>query len=64
MISIKEMMNSEKKKINLYFKDGKVWKNVYVDYYLQAEDDDEEPMLEIGRYLIYQSRIKKIEILN
>ena len=63
-ITRNEMVKSKKKHINLYFKDGDVWKNVYIDCFLQAEDDDEENMLEIGKYLINQSEIEKIEILD
>lgn len=64
MVTTKEMNECKTKHINLYFTDGDIWKNVYVDWYITPADDEEEPMLEIGRYLINQSEIKKIEILN
>lgn len=64
MVSTNEMKECKTKYINLYFADGEVWKNVYVDWYIQAEEDEEEPMLEIGSYLINQSEIKKIELIK
>ncbi len=64
MVSTNEMKGCKTKYINLYFVDGEVWNNVYVDWYIQAEDEGEEPMLEIGSYLINQSEIKKIELIK
>lgn len=64
MVSSLEMYECAGKHIDLYFKDGRVWENKFCTNYYQAEDDDEEPMLEFGNTIINQSQIEKIEILD
>ena len=63
MISIKEMKECEGKRIRLTF-DNVAPIEGFCQCYLQAEDEDEEPMLEVGKYLINQSEIKTLEILE
>ena len=57
------MKNCEGKRIRLTF-DSVSPIEEFCQCYHQAEDDDEEPMLEVGIYLINQSEIKSIEILE
>lgn len=65
MISTKEMRNSEGKHVRITFKDGTVWEKEYCACYHQAEDEDEEPGLEIGEHwYVNQSEIEKLEILD
>ena len=61
---LEKMKLSEKKCINIYFNDGNILENVYCDMFHWSQDEDEENMLEIGVYLINESEIKDIEILN
>ena len=63
MISIKEMKKCEGKKIRLTFENVSPIEG-FCQCYLQSEDEDEEPMLEVGEYLINQSEIKTLEILK
>ncbi|NLY08876.1 MAG: hypothetical protein GXZ11_03100 [Tissierellia bacterium] len=64
MISIKEMRKLKGKNIRLVAKNNKVFEGICKAYH-QAEDEDEEPMLEIGKHwAIKQSEIKAIEILD
>lgn len=67
MIDIKKMKQSEDKNINLYFIDGRVWKNKKCLYF--ENEVDEEPMINIWRtdnsvFEIKQSEIERIEILD
>ena len=62
MISCEEMKNCEGKIIRLIF-DSVSPIEGFCQCYHQAEDD-EEPMLEVDKYLINQSEIKSIEILE
>lgn len=64
MISIEKMIGCERKNIRLKAINGRIFED-YCYCYLQAEDEDEEPALEIGeRWLISQSSIESIEILD
>ena len=57
------MKNCAGKRIRLTF-DSVSPIEEFCQCYHQAEDDDEEPMLEVGIYLINQSEIKTLEILE
>lgn len=64
MISEKEMKSSERKKIRLLYIDGEVIET-FCEEYIQAEDENEEPMLFLPNKLVaLQSEIKSIEILD
>lgn len=64
MVSTKEMKEAEGKNINIKFIDGEIWKKRYCDSYQWDEDESEELMLELGNFLIKQSEIESIEILD
>lgn len=64
MVSVKKMYEAEKKRINIYFKGGDIWKNKYINLVMQPEDEGEEYALDFENYLINQSEIEKIEILD
>ena len=64
MVSTKEMKEAEGKNINIKFIDGEIWEKRYCDSYQWDEDESEELMLELGNFLIKQSEIESIEILD
>ena len=64
MVSTKEMKEAEGKNINIKFTDGEIWKKRHCDSYQWNEDESEELMLELGNFLIKQSEIESIEILD
>lgn len=64
MVTLKEIAKCYGKHINLYFKDGEFWENVFCDGYYQAEDEGWEHALEFGNIEVAQSEIERIEILD
>lgn len=64
MISKQDMINTIGKIINIELVDGTVKKALEVKSCQMPQDDDEEFMIETKHYLINQSEIKNIEILN
>ena len=63
MISVSEMKKAIGKRVRLTFTDGELWEGQCICYQ-QPEENDEEPMLEFEHELVYQSQIKKLEILD
>lgn len=64
MINVEEMRKAELHNIRLELMDGTV-KTGHCSYYMQSEDDEEEPAIFFGeQHMIEQSEIKSIEILN
>lgn len=63
MISIEEMKRCKGKRIRIFFEDAKPIEGVCL-YFLYPEEDDEENMLELEGYLINQSEIERIEIID
>lgn len=64
MIDVKLMEKAYGKKVNLYFKNGTVWKNKKCTNFYVKDDDDEENMIEFYNIIVNQSDIEKIEILD
>lgn len=64
MISLEEMRKAELHNIRLELVNGTV-ETGYCSYYMQSEDDEEEPAIFFGEHhMIEQSEIKSIEILD
>ncbi len=63
MISVDEMKKAAGKRVKITSSNGKILEEKCICYQ-QPEEDDEEPMLEFSRWLVYQSQIKSIEILD
>lgn len=63
MITTEQMEASEKKTVKLTYTDGEEFVEKCICYY-QAEDEDEEAMLEFKSGMVNQSEIEKIEILD
>ncbi|TRW26235.1 hypothetical protein FL857_05985 [Criibacterium bergeronii] len=65
MVSEKEMLKCEGKKIRVKFKDGQILYTFCEEYYQEEDYDESESMLFIPNNLaIGQSEIESIEILN
>ncbi|MGP1598960.1 hypothetical protein [Peptoanaerobacter stomatis] len=64
MVTTKEMKKCRGKNIKIKFTDGEIWEKRYCDSYQWDEDESEELMLELGNFLIKQSEIESIEILD
>ncbi|MBF1037077.1 hypothetical protein [uncultured Parvimonas sp.] len=63
MVTTQEMKSCVGKKVKIYLINGKTL-NVICDCYIQAEDEEDEPLLEFGNEIVVQSEIERIEILN
>lgn len=64
MVTTKEMKKCRGKEIKLYATNGKIFQDHCYCYH-QAEDEGEEPSLEVGEHWeIPQSQIERIEILD
>lgn len=65
MVTLKEMLNCQEKKIRLYGTNGKILEDYCHALYWERDEEDEEPELEVGEHwLIPQSQIERIEILD
>ena len=64
MITIEEMINVEGHHINLTLTNGNYYKNLLAFEYFEAESEEEENSLDVEIFMIGQSEIEKIEILD
>lgn len=64
MVTREEMIKADGKNVDIYYNDGEILKNVYVIEYIDAESEEEENCLELGKILVLQSEIERIEILD
>lgn len=64
MITIEEMINAEGHHINLTLTNGNYYKNLLAFEYFEAESEEEENSLDVEIFMVGQSEIEKIEILD